>query len=248
LQPVLEPMQNFVASTEAMTIEWVCMSKGVFIDTGLSSFQTLSGMFPDCTIAMVSGPSLANEFAQGVPTVVSVASASDGLCDKVSALLSNHEFSVVTSHDVIGVELGGVLKNIYAMGLGYFQAEQPQGFNFIGAYLSQALLEMKIVGVAMGAEAKSFNGVSGIGDLIATALSDDSHNAKFGRLLGQGLPLAQIEDMLGLFPEGFNVLSVVMQLADDKQLQLPLAQLIHSAVHAEQDHASCLLEFSGLFS
>ena len=134
------------------------------------------------------------------------------------------------------------------MGLGYFQAEQPQGFNFIGAYLCQALLEMKTIGVAMGAEAKSFNGVSGIGDLIATALSDDSHNAKFGRLLGQGLPLAQIEDMLGLFPEGFNVLSVVMRLADDKQLQLPLARLIHSAVNAEQDHASCLLEFSGLFS
>jgi glycerol-3-phosphate dehydrogenase len=66
--------------------------------------------------------------------------------------------------------------------------------------------------------------------------------------LGQGLPLAQIEDMLGLFPEGFNVLNVVMQLADKNQLQLPLARLIHAAVNAEKDHPSCLLEFSGLFT
>lgn len=241
---VLEPVQDLVNTELSRQLSWVNMSKGLYAESGKTSFQVLSEILPSSPKAMLSGPSLANEFAHQVPTAVVVASEHDGLCREVEALLNNGYFSVVSSEDVIGVELGGIVKNIYAMGLGLFQGKQQQGLNFIGAYLTQAQSEIKTFGLAHGAQTSSFDGLSGMGDLVATALSDQSHNFKFGQMLGQGLTLKQIEEKVAVFPEGYNALRVVMCIAREKYIQLPLAVIIEQAVDGERTISESLEAFS----
>ncbi len=248
LPSALAPLQAQMNQAAWRHIGWVNMSKGLFADSGKTSFQVLSEICPLSPKAMLSGPSLANEITQGVPTAIVVASDHEALSAQVESLLGNAQFSVVKSDDVVGVELGGILKNIYAMGLGFYQAQSVEGLNFAGAYLTQALNEMKSLGVALGAKATSFDGLAGLGDLVTTALSGQSHNVKFGQLLGQGLPLKDIEEAIGVLPEGYNALMVAMQLAEAKGVDMPLATMIQQVIKGELEVKESLAAFSRVFS
>ena len=144
--------------------------------------------------------------------------------------MDNNFFSVLPSTDVTGVELGSIFKNAFAVGMGFASATNKPGRNFVGAYFTQALKEMQIIGCAMGAEADSFYQLSGLGDLLATSLSDKSHNFTAGKLLGEGLSLKQVEAEVGILPEGVNTLAVMQAIAKDKGLTLPLIQLLQQVL------------------
>ncbi len=227
------PVLTKISTSINQSIPIVNMSKGINADTGDTAFQMLSGLFPNNPKAMLAGPSLANEFVRGVLTGLVAATEDQVLLKSISKALNNKRFFITASDDALGVELGGVLKNMYALGMGLFDGRDDIGMNFVGAYLTQALYEMRMLGVAMGAKAESFSSLSGIGDLITTAMSEHSHNRSMGQLVAQGLSIKAIQEKVGVLPEGYNTLKVALQLAQQHQLQLPLAQLLSEVINSQ---------------
>ena len=230
------------------TIGLVNMAKGLHVETGKTAYQMLAELFPDNPKAMLAGPSLANEFVHGVLTAVVAASDDAGLITNIGIVLNNKRFAVSRSGDVMGVELGGILKNIYALGLGVFADREDRGLNFIGAYLTQAITEIQVLGVALGAKKESFWRLSGIGDLIATAMSPQSHNVTMGKLVAQGLSVAEIEAGLGVLPEGYNTLQVALRLAGEHGVSLPLAALLQRLIAGELSVDAFLDAFAATLS
>lgn len=220
LQSTLEPMRG-KANPIARIVN---MAKGIDKVTGLTSFQMLNDLFPSNPCIMLSGPSVANEFARHMPTTVVIAGTNKTDLLVVSRLLDNDYFRTRFSNDTIGVELGGVLKNIYATGLGMFDGKDIRSVNFRAVYLNIALEEMARFGVAMGAKLETFLYLSGMGDLLATSLSEHSHNRRLGELLAQGYHLPEIKEKMGVLPEGYNTLQAVLYIAEKLHVSLPLAK------------------------
>lgn len=220
LQSTLEPMRG-KANPAARIVN---MAKGIDKVTGLTSFQMLNDLFPGNPCIVLSGPSVANEFARHMPTTVVIAGANKTDLLLVSRLMDNDYFRTRFSDDTTGVELGGVLKNIYATGLGMFDGKNIRSVNFRAVYLNIALEEMARFGVAMGARLETFLYLSGMGDLLATSLSEHSHNRRLGELLAQGHHLPEIKEMMGVLPEGYNTLQAVLYIAEKLHVSLPLAK------------------------
>jgi len=215
-------------STSAILVN---MAKGLDRETGLTTFQMIRCMFPHNPAIMLSGPSIANEFAQGMPTVVVLAGQNRNDLLTVSHLLDNRHFRTRFSDDEIGVELGGVLKNIYAIGLGLFDGQGVASVNFRAVYLTIALEEMARIGVGMGAKIETFLYLSGMGDLLATSMSAHSHNRRMGELLARGLNLDQVKQEMGVVPEGYNTLRSMLYLAEKLHIALPMAKGLWDVIH-----------------
>ncbi len=219
IESTLGPVQRQIQND----ILFVNMAKGINQETGLTSFQTLARFLPDNRRIMLSGPSVANEFARGMPAVVVLAGDNDIDLLAAARVLDNSYFRTRFSDDAIGVELGGILKNIYAIGLGMFDGKQITSINFRSVYLTIALEEMARIGVAMGARLETFLYLAGMGDLLATSLSEHSHNRYMGELLAQGLTRDEIRTRMGVLPEGYNALKVALYLAEKLHVSLPVA-------------------------
>ncbi len=221
----------------------VNMAKGIDPKTGLTSFQSLSARFPEQPRVMLSGPSVANEFARGMPTVVVLAGNGRRYLLKVAKLLDNDHFRTRFSHDAVGVELGGILKNIYAIGLGLFDGRGINSINFRAVYLTIAMEEIARMGVAMGAEIETFFYLSGMGDLLATSLSEHSHNRQMGVLLAQGLSRAEIRAQMGVLPEGYNTLKVMLYVAEKLHIAIPLAKGLWDVVQGRYEAEKFIFSF-----
>lgn len=221
----------------------VNMAKGIDPQTGLTSFQTLAARFPQQPRVMLSGPSIANEFARGMPTVVVLAGDGRHHLLTVAKLLDNDHFRTRLSHDAIGVELGGILKNIYAIGLGLFDGKNITSINFRAVYLTIAMEEIARMGVAMGAEIETFLYLSGMGDLLATSLSEHSHNRHMGVLLAQGLSRDEIQAQMGVLPEGYNTLKVILYIAEKLHVSIPLAKGLWDVVQGRYEAEKFIFSF-----
>ena len=221
----------------------VNMAKGIDGETGLTSFQMLNSLLPKNPKVMLSGPSIANEFVHGMPTVVVIAGSEPSALQQVAHLLDNNHFRTRFSDDVIGVELGGILKNIYAIGLGLFDGQAISSINFRSVYLTIALEEMSRIGISYGAKIDTFLYLSGMGDLLATALSEHSHNRRMGELLGQGLPLDEIEQKMGVLPEGYNTLKVILYVAEKMHVSLPLARGLWDVINGRYQAKQFIFSF-----
>lgn len=230
IRPTLTPL----AATLRADALLVNMAKGIDRHTGLTAYQTLGHVLPGHRRLVLSGPSVANEFVRGMPTVVVLAGANRSDQLTVARLLDGPTFRTRFSADAIGVELGGILKNIYAIGLGLLDGRGVTSVNFRSVYLTIALEEMARFGVALGAQVDTFLYLSGIGDLLATALSEHSHNGRLGRLLADGLPLDAIRRQMGVLPEGYNTLEAVLYLSEKLHVALPLAHGLWDVIHARQ--------------
>ena len=232
--PTLEPVRK-AAPEETI---FVNMAKGIDKQTGLTSFQTLAGLLPHNRRIMLSGPSVANEFARGLPTVVILGGEDRSDLLHVAQILDNDHFRTRFSDDAIGVELGGILKNIYAIGLGLFDGQDIKSINFRAVYLTLALEEMARIGVGMGAKVETFLYLAGIGDLLATSLSAHSHNRYLGERLAQGMALEAVRAEMGVLPEGYNTLKAVLYIAEKLHLSAPLAKglwdVINGRLQAQQ--------------
>jgi glycerol-3-phosphate dehydrogenase (NAD(P)+) len=243
VKPTLQPIQSRISSETVL----VNMAKGIDGETGLTSFQTLSQLFPQNPSIMLSGPSIANEFAQHMATVVVIAGQSKTDLMLVARILDNDYFRTRFSDDAIGVELGGILKNIYAIGLGLFDGRNITSVNFRAVYLTIAMEEITHIGVSMGAKIETFLYLSGIGDLLATSLSEHSHNRRMGELLAQGLSLPDIERTMGVTPEGFNTLKSMLYIAEKMHVAMPLAKglwdVIYGRTSAEKFITSFIRDF-----
>jgi glycerol-3-phosphate dehydrogenase (NAD(P)+) len=176
-------------------------SKGLEITTGDRVSQIIKSVWNEPRVAALSGPTFASEIVAGLPAICTIAAQDEELAKQFQAILHQPSFRTYRSGDLVGVELGGALKNIYAIAGGACHGLKL-GQNSLAGLLTRCLAEMTRIGVHAGAKAETFAGLSGIGDLMLTATSEQSRNFRFGSLLAQGLTVEEILPKLGGICEG----------------------------------------------
>lgn len=184
-------------------------------------------------IVALSGPSHAEEVIRKIPTTVVVGSKSQALAEEVQACLMNSSFRVYTNPDVIGIEIGGALKNIIAIAAG-LAAGLGFGDNAKAALMTRGLAEIARLGKAMGAEPITFVGLAGVGDLIATCTSEHSRNWRAGYLLSQGKKLEEILSEMGMVVEGITTTQTAFELSRKYEVEMPITdQLFQVLFHGK---------------
>jgi glycerol-3-phosphate dehydrogenase (NAD(P)+) len=181
---------------------------------------------PVLRIGAISGPNLASEIAKNEPAATVIASPFQDVIEAGELILSTPRFRVYTSHDLIGVEWGGTLKNIFAIASGILDSV-GFGWNTRALLLSRGLAEMVRFGVAMGAQAETFLGLSGMGDLIATCSSNQSRNFRVGYQLAKGEKLDDVIANLGQVAEGVRTTKIVYEFAKDRNVEMPITEVVY---------------------
>jgi glycerol-3-phosphate dehydrogenase (NAD(P)+) len=204
------------------------------------SLKTMSGIWRqimpgsiDWDYAVLSGPSFAREVVKKAPTAVTVASASKEVAEEIQQLFSTDYFRVYTSTDVIGVELGGALKNIIALAAGIVDG-LGLGHNTRAALMTRGLAEMSRLGTSMGADPLTFLGLAGVGDLVLTCTGDLSRNRTVGYKLGQGKKLAEILAEMRMVAEGVKTTRSVHHLAQQKEIDMPICEQMYRILYEDQ--------------
>jgi glycerol-3-phosphate dehydrogenase (NAD(P)+) len=205
----------------------VSLTKGIEADTFKLMSEILQDIAPAARIGVLSGPNLAREIAEHALTATVVASEDEELCQQVQAALHGRTFRVYASADRFGVELGGALKNVYAIIAGMAVALN-MGENTKSMLITRALAEMTRFAVSQGANPMTFLGLAGVGDLIVTCSSPKSRNYQVGFALGQGLSLDEAVTRLGEVAEGVNTLKVLKAKAQELQVYMPLVAGLHA--------------------
>lgn len=180
--------------------------------------------------AVISGPNIAREVMEGKPAGTVVATPFPKLAEQATDFLSTPNFRVYRNDDVMGVELGGTLKNIIAIASG-MASELELGDNAKGLLLTRGLQEMIRIGRAFGAKSATFSGLAGIGDLMVTCASPHSRNFRFGRGLAQGKSKDDVIESLGMVAEGVFAARVAVEFANAKNIDIPVMRAIHDAIY-----------------
>lgn len=212
---------QIVAKVVSPDTDIVSTTKGIEADGFKLMSQVLAEELPNNPLAVMSGPNLAKEIAARQMTGTVVASENAKLVKTIQSLLHCSYFRVYAGSDMYGVELGGALKNIYAI-MGGLGASMGLGQNTIGMLLTRSLAEMSRFAVQLGADPMTFIGLSGVGDLVVTCMSPLSRNYRVGYELGKGKNLEQIVAELGQVAEGVNTLKLVKYKADELDVYMPL--------------------------
>lgn len=214
---------------EHHSIIWA--SKGLEENTAKLLHQVVSEECPQCkNLAVISGPTFAREVANNLPTAITVASFSESFADEVSLCLHSGNFRVYTSNDVVGVELGGALKNVLAIasgiadGLGY-------GANTRAALITRGLKEIMCLGEVMGGQRETFMGLAGMGDLVLTCTDNQSRNRQMGLLLAQGKGHAEIREEIGQEVEGVRTAREAKRLIDHYDIELPIVEQVYKVLY-----------------
>ncbi len=208
----------------------VSTTKGIEHATGMTMCQILAETAPRARIAALSGPTLAAEVARGVPTAVVAASPQPDIAEQVQELFHRPTFRVYTSTDVMGVELGGALKNVVAIAAGICDG-LGLGDNAKAALITRGLAEMGRIGTACGARAETFSGLSGLGDLTVTCTSRLSRNRGFGERIGRGEPVADLLAAAATVIEGFPTSRSAHELALRLGVSAPITAEVHATLH-----------------
>jgi len=192
--------------------------------------EILAEVFPGLPIAALSGPNHAEEVARSIPTATVVASHEPETAKSLQALLSTRAFRVYTSTDVAGVEIGGALKNIFALAAGVCDG-LGLGDNSKAALVTRSLAELIRIGTALGGRRATFQGLSGMGDLVGTCFSRHSRNRRVGERLARGEPLNQIVESMGTVAEGIPTARSAIQLCERLSIETPIISEVHSILH-----------------
>lgn len=207
----------------------VSTTKGIEAESFKLMSQILEELAPAAHIGVLSGPNLAKEVAERALTATVIASAEPSLCTKVQQVLHGDTFRVYASDDRYGVELGGALKNVYAIMAG-MAAAMGMGENTKSMLITRALAEMTRFAVHMGANPMTFLGLAGVGDLIVTCTSAKSRNYQVGYALGQGMSLEQAVNSLGEVAEGVNTVRVLAHKSRETGIYMPLVCGLHAVI------------------
>ena len=184
---------------------------------------------PGIRLGVLSGPSFAIEVVNKIPTAIILASKDDELLSEISKILSSETMRIYKSHDVLGVEIGGALKNIIAFCCGIV-AELGLGTNASSAIITRGLAEIARLGVKMGASKETFYGLSGLGDLILTCSSDESRNRRAGRLIGKGLSIDEIKKEIGMTIESIDNIEIAHRLAEKYNVEMPIVNSVYDVI------------------
>ena len=237
MRPHIEPKAMIVSATKGIeegsllrmteVIQQVVDHEG---DPPLSRGLRQGGGF-DFAVGALSGPSFAQEVARGDPTAITVASSNIGLLQTVQQAFSDSSFRVYTNNDVVGVELGGALKNIIAIAAGICDG-LGLGHNSVAALITRGLAEMTRLVVACGGRAETMAGLSGLGDLVLTCTGGLSRNRSVGVELGRGKKLPEIiQGMHGMVAEGVFTTTAAVGLARARGVEMPITEQMHAILH-----------------
>jgi len=220
IKPFLKPQHRLMWAT-----------KGFEPGTGKLLHEVVNQVLgTDIESAVISGPTFAREVAMGLPTAVTVASASQAFANEIAGRLHNDVFRAYISLDVSGVEIGGAVKNVLAVaagiadGLGF-------GANARAALITRGLHEMMLLGVALGGERDTFMGLTGLGDLVLTCTDNQSRNRRFGLALGKGESIEKAIASIGQVVEGMKTTREVKEIAERNNVEMPITEEVYSVLY-----------------
>ena len=219
----------------------VNVAKGIEEQTLMTQAQITEQEIPQARVAVLSGPSHAEEVGRGIPTTIVVGAARRSDAEYIQNLFMNEVFRVYISPDMLGMELGGALKNVVALaagiadGLGY-------GDNTKAALITRGITEIARLGIAMGGKFETFCGLTGIGDLIVTCASMHSRNRRAGILIGQGKTCQEAMDEVKMVVEGVHSAKAAMALAEKYSVQLPIIEQVNKVLFEGKNAASAVNE------
>ena len=228
LRPTLEALDRSAAGAQpAVPLIWLC--KGLERHTGLLAHQVAAQAWPQGRGAVLSGPSFAQEVAAGLPVALTVACLDDALGDTVVRALHHGAARIYRSDDIVGVEVGGALKNVMAIAAGICDG-LALGQNARAALITRGLAEIARYGIARGAQPETFMGLTGLGDLVLTCTGDLSRNRRVGLALASGRSLPQALDELGHVAEGVPCTEEVVRQAALIGVDVPIAAAVQAVM------------------
>ncbi|SEP00762.1 NAD(P)H-dependent glycerol-3-phosphate dehydrogenase [Aquisalimonas asiatica] len=216
---------------DRVRIAWA--TKGLEAESGGLLHQVVEAQLPGRPTAVLSGPSFAREVAAGLPTAVTIASRDNAFAADLAAAFHGEQFRPYTSHDIIGVELGGAVKNVLAVATGIADG-LGLGANTRAGLITRGLAEVVRLGEAMGAESRTFMGLSGVGDLILTSTDDQSRNRRLGLALGRGQSVADAVAEIGQTVESVRTAAEVHALAEAQGVEMPICEQVHAVVNHQR--------------
>ena len=208
----------------------ILCSKGFEASTLYTLNEVVREELPNARIGVFTGPSHAEEVSLGIPTAILIASQHLDVQYLVQDTFMNEKLRIYTSSDVKGAELGGALKNIIAFCAGIV-AELNMGDNTFAALITRGLTEVSRLGVAMGGNHNTFYGLSGLGDLIVTCLSEHSRNRKAGRCIGRGLTIEETKKEVGMTIESIDNIEVAYQLSKKYNIEMPIVHTVYDVLY-----------------
>ena len=222
---------------------------------GTKGFEPNSGRLPsavfhevlnthDTVPAVISGPSFANEVALGFPTALTVGCEDDAATQQFTDWFRNERVRVYTSTDLVGIQLGGAIKNVMAIATGICDG-LSLGANARAALITRALAEMTRFGIALGGQAKTFSGLTGVGDLLLTATDDQSRNRRLGIGLGGGSSINKLIKEIGQEIEGINTARVLYEKSRELGIQMPISEQVYRVIFNDLDPASAVTTLLG---
>lgn len=217
----------------------ISVAKGIEIETLLRPTQIINELVVKATVGVLSGPSIAPEVAAGLPTTVVAASEDLDLADLSQDVFSTGHFRVYTNPDLIGVELAGATKNVIALAAGIIDGIKA-GDNAKAALLTRGLVEITRLGVAMGAQADTFKGLAGIGDLVTTCISPLGRNRTAGERIGRGMPVAEVVASSVSVIEGIPTTQSVLSLAHQYLVEMPITSAVYSVLFEHSSPADAI--------
>ena len=232
------PTQHFRSALEGIlpfiTTDSIIINaaKGIELGSLKTPSMIASEIAPDYRFVVLSGPSHAEEVADGLPTTVTVASMNLKAAEAVQDAFMKKTFRIYAQSDVIGVELGGALKNVIALGAGIIDG-MGLGDNTKAALMTRGITEMARLGELMGAKRETFFGLSGIGDLIVTCTSQHSRNRRCGFMIGEGVPAKEAMERVGMIVEGVPTAEATRELGKKLKIEMPITEAICHIVSGE---------------
>lgn len=230
IRSLVRQMKPFLKENQII----VNVSKGIEEDTLMTLSEQIEEEIPNADVAVLSGPSHAEEVSRGIPTTCVIGAHTKETAEYLQTIFMSEVFRVYTSPDILGIEIGGSLKNVIALaagiadGLGY-------GDNTKAALITRGIAEITRLGTKMGGKAETFSGLTGIGDLIVTCASQHSRNRRAGYLIGQGLSMQEAIDRVQMVVEGIYSAKAGMKLAKKYGVSLPIIEQVNSVLFEEKN-------------
>ncbi len=234
---ILERIKNHISEDAVL----VNVSKGLEKNTNLRASQICKEILPNNPFVVLSGPSHAEEVALSIPTTLVSSSESHEAMETVQKSLSNEFMRVYTNEDVLGVELGGALKNIIALGIGIIDG-LGYGDNTKAAMMTRGMTEIVRLATALGAEESTFFGLTGMGDLIVTCTSVHSRNRRAGILIGQGKMVGEIHDNIHMVVEGITSTQIANQLSKELHIEMPIVHKMFEVLYENKNPKEAIRE------
>jgi glycerol-3-phosphate dehydrogenase (NAD(P)+) len=241
LREIAGRLRKVVRSPRAI---FLSCTKGIEHRTGMRMSQILHEAFPGHRVAVLSGPNLAVEIAQNLPTATVIACDDIDCAAGLQSVLGSPRFRIYTSPDMVSVELGGALKNVFAIAAGISDG-LGLGDNSKAALVTRSLSELVRLGAAMDGAANGFYGLSGAGDLILTCYSERSRNHTVGKRLGGGEPLAQITAAMKMVAEGIPTARSALECARRLNVVTPIIDQVHAVLYEQKKPTAALEELLG---